>query len=631
GADAAQGEEVSLPPDDVKRYRVSAQGAPARGASRPLVTIVQFSDYECPFCAHAERALDRLVERYPNEVRVVFRHLPLVRMHPDALPAAEAAMEARAQGGDEAFWRMHRLLFANQQALSDEHLIRYAESIGLDVDRFRNALFGGEHRTRIRGDILLARKLGVTGTPVSFVNGRKVTGAKPFAAMEALVRQEIALARERMEEGVPREELYPTLMQQAREEPERSEPPRLVRDPQAVYRVPVDGAPSRGSDGALVTVVELGDFQSPRSKRLQPWLARLLEEHEGDVRVVWMNVPLPFHQQAMTAAETALEAQQQGGDESFWRMHEALFERQRDLSRETILAAAREVGLDATELERALEEREHRETVRSHMLLAQRLGADDASTLFVNGRMLRSPSSYDAIRELVAEERARARAEVESGVPRRHLYRRIVKEGATEPQYVDRHEVEPETSPEPATYELAVPQDAPSRGADGARLVVQVFGDFQCPFCAQLAPRLERLLEEHEEDLRIAWRHYPLPNHEHAALAAEAAVEVHAQGGDRAFWAYHDALFRHQRRLERDALVHWARGLRRFDLDLDRLRRALDDGRHRERVQRDVEAVHEAGMRIGTPAMLVGDRLLMGARSYEELEAAVQAELEASQ
>jgi protein-disulfide isomerase len=160
------------------------------GKKTALVTIVEFGDFECPFCGIAEPVVRELVGEFGDELRFVFRHLPLSDVHPHAQLAAEAAEAAGAQG---AFWPMHDLLFEHQNALEPQDLVRYAEELGLDGDRFRDDLRRRAYAPRVAEDVDDADASGASGTPTFFVNGRRHQGAYDIATLSAAVRA----ARER--------------------------------------------------------------------------------------------------------------------------------------------------------------------------------------------------------------------------------------------------------------------------------------------------------------------------------------------------------------------------------------------------------------------------------------------------
>jgi protein-disulfide isomerase len=149
------------------------------------VTLLEYGDFECPYCGRAEAIVRELLAESGNDLRYVFRHLPLNDVHLHAQTAAEASEAAAAQG---AFWEMHDLLFAHQDALTTPDLVRYAADLGLDVERFAEELRGGEHTTRVELDVESADASGVSGTPTFFVNGRRHHGAYDIATLTATVK-----------------------------------------------------------------------------------------------------------------------------------------------------------------------------------------------------------------------------------------------------------------------------------------------------------------------------------------------------------------------------------------------------------------------------------------------------------
>ncbi|HTP24747.1 MAG TPA: thioredoxin domain-containing protein [Anaeromyxobacteraceae bacterium] len=164
---------------------------PIQGKAKAPVTVVIFSDFQCPFCGRAVPAVKAIESAYPNEVRVAFKHFPLP-FHPNAMPAALAAEAARAQGGAAKFWAMHDKLFGNQQALSDSTYEQYARELGLNLTRFRQDLADPQLRARVEQDTALAQKVGVNGTPTFVVNGERVVGSD---GLRAAVDKQLALAR----------------------------------------------------------------------------------------------------------------------------------------------------------------------------------------------------------------------------------------------------------------------------------------------------------------------------------------------------------------------------------------------------------------------------------------------------
>jgi protein-disulfide isomerase len=182
-----------------------------RGAAEPLVTIVEFSDFQCPFCGQFADTLHELERSYPEDVRVVFKQFPLP-MHPDAPLAAMAAIAAQQQG---KFWAMHDIMFKNRTALKRDALLGHAKKIGLDVAAFEAALDDPETKHRLELEQMLGRQLGVRGTPSFFINGRFHSGALDPAALGEIVEEERAFAKTLIEAGAERPAVYAHMMRAA--------------------------------------------------------------------------------------------------------------------------------------------------------------------------------------------------------------------------------------------------------------------------------------------------------------------------------------------------------------------------------------------------------------------------------
>ncbi|MEA2157881.1 MAG: hypothetical protein QOD66_261 [Solirubrobacteraceae bacterium] len=156
-----------------------------RGPDGATVTLVEYGDFECPYCGQAESAIREVLGKFGDELRYVWRHLPLNDVHPRAQLAAEAAEAAAAQG---RFWEMHDLLLARQEELTARDIGDYAEQLGLDVDRFWDEVRRHQYSGRVAEDVATADSSGVSGTPSFFINGRRYQGAYDSGTLEAVVR-----------------------------------------------------------------------------------------------------------------------------------------------------------------------------------------------------------------------------------------------------------------------------------------------------------------------------------------------------------------------------------------------------------------------------------------------------------
>ena len=173
----------------VQRLQVSADDDPAWGNADAPVTIVEFSDFQCAYCRiFYQTTMVTLLERYPKQVRFVYRDFPLASIHPQATLAAEAAQCAHAQG---RFWEFHNALFANTNRLAPDLYQTLAISMGMDKERFATCLTSREFSQEVEKDFNAARVLGVTGTPTFFVNGIPLVGAQPLEAFVEVIEREL--------------------------------------------------------------------------------------------------------------------------------------------------------------------------------------------------------------------------------------------------------------------------------------------------------------------------------------------------------------------------------------------------------------------------------------------------------
>lgn len=172
------------------RYEVAiAEHDPSRGPADAPITIVEFSEYQCPFCARVNPTLKALEQKYAGKIRLVFKDFPL-QNHAQAPKAAEAAHCAGDQG---KYWELHDRLFANQQQLQVPELKKHAAAVGLDQAVFDQCLDSGKHTANVQADVVLGGQMGVSSTPTVYINGRVVTGAQPQSVFEGIIVEELAL------------------------------------------------------------------------------------------------------------------------------------------------------------------------------------------------------------------------------------------------------------------------------------------------------------------------------------------------------------------------------------------------------------------------------------------------------
>lgn len=175
---------------EVKRYPVEVDDDPVLGAADAPITIIEFSDYQCPFCKRwFDQVYFQLLETYGDQIRLVFRDLPLTNIHPEAQPAAEAANCAHEQG---AFWDYHDRLFGAEEGLSSQAYLSYASQAGLDMARFEQCVAERRYQAEVEADLAYAVNLGVNSTPTFFINGIPIIGAQGFEVFQYVIDKELA-------------------------------------------------------------------------------------------------------------------------------------------------------------------------------------------------------------------------------------------------------------------------------------------------------------------------------------------------------------------------------------------------------------------------------------------------------
>lgn len=579
-----------------------AANDPTWGSRNAPVTIVEFAEFQCPFCSKLEPTLQQIRDTYgPETVRFVWKHNPLA-FHPNARPAAEAAAGVFALGGSAAFWQFHDTAFKNQTVLSPESYASWARDAGVDGASFDRGMAAHAWAAKVDADQALAKRLSAVGTPASFVNGVSITGSQPFDKWKVLIDAELAKAQALLASGTPRDRVYlASAAANFTAHPPAPEEPRAKEDTTTVHTVPVGHGPVRGNAKALVTIIEFGDFECPYSKRAEATLDELRATYGDKVRLIWRDQPLAFHPRAEPAAELAQEARAEGGDAVFWKAHDALFASQPKLADSDLDAVALALGLHEDKVHRAIETHTYRAKIEADQELAEDFAAAGTPHFFVNGRRFVGAQSLDKWKAIVDEEIRHAETLLAAGVSESNLYDALIKGG--------------QGPAEPAVRIVALPSGAPVKGSAGARVVIQEFGDFQCPFTKRVEDTLKEVLQRNGANVELVWRNLPLKMHPDAELAAEAAMEVYKQKGALGFWRMHDMLFINQASggkpgLQRDDLDRYAQQL---GLDMAKWNAALDGGTHRDAVLADIKAAEDAGI-TGTPAFSIGGYDLGGAQ-----------------
>ncbi len=366
--------------------RVPLDGLPFLGDARAKLTAVMFIDYECPYSAHANDTLAELRAKYGADLRVAFANRPLP-MHAHARDAALAALAAAEQGH---FAELHARLFAATPK-GEEAIVAAARDAGLDMPRWEAARRGEAMHAALMRVEATAQALEVTGTPTTFVDGRRIGGAQSASTFAAAIDADLVKATALLAAGEPREGLYARLVKEAPTAPPEVEAPCVAKgdgdkalDTEVKF-VRTEGAPVRGQDDAKVSVVVFTDFQCPFCARLEDRLRDLQTLYPDKVKVLYKANPLPMHANGRLAAKAAAAAQAQG---KFWPMHDAMFAHQTALDRAGLESYAAAAGLDMDRFHKDMDDAATSARVSGDAKDGEALGVTGTPTLFVNGRRL---------------------------------------------------------------------------------------------------------------------------------------------------------------------------------------------------------------------------------------------------
>jgi protein-disulfide isomerase len=409
-------EPADEPEEDLSIWKMPIKGAPVLGAKDALVTIVEFFDYQCPYCRRVEGTMAELLTRYPKDLRIVLRQNPLP-FHMRALPAANLALEARAEKGDAGFLDANRALFSDTRSkLEDADLLAIGKDLKLDEKRVQSAITGNTHAAEIEADADLATDFKASGTPYFFINGLRLSGAQPIENFVTAIDAQLKVASSLVAAGTPRASVYDEIMKRAKE-PDAPE--------QKTMPAPTAENPTRGPLNAPIVIHEFADFQCPFCGRVETTLSELEKAFPGKLRWVWHDYPLPFHEHARPAALVAREARAEKGDAAFWKIHDLMFKDQGldgALSAEMFAKYASQLQLDPARLASAQSDGHFDAVLEDDQKLAQSAGINGTPAFVINGYYLSGAQPLSAFKRIVryALAHAQTKAPAKLAVPAKH-------------------------------------------------------------------------------------------------------------------------------------------------------------------------------------------------------------------
>ena len=346
--------------------------APVRGQPQAPITIIEFSDLQCPFCARVTPTLQELMKQYPDQVRWVFKNFPL-DFHADSPLAHAAALAAGRQG---KFWEMHDLIFANQHTLKRDNLLAEARSLNLDMDRFTADLDSADVKRQLEADKKEGQELGVNGTPAFFINGKSFSGAMPMEQFQAAINNALVAL------GKPAVPVAPAVQSAT-----------VQKEPEISF----------GSPDSPITLAWFSDLQSGLSSQATLLVRKLIDSHPGQIRLVFKNRPLEIHPGAMLLHEAAMAANAQG---KFWQMHDLIIANPQKASRQDMLAYAKRIGLDADRFQKDLDSEKYRSLIEADLQEAQRRAVLGSPVFFLNSARVDGLQNEKLYKDIIEDQLA---------------------------------------------------------------------------------------------------------------------------------------------------------------------------------------------------------------------------------
>jgi len=436
--------------------------------SKAPVTIIEFFDYQCPFCLKTNPALEEAIKKHPGKVRLVLKNLPL-SIHPDSALAHQAALAAGEQG---RFWEMHDLLFANQSKIKLPDLLLYAQQLHLDVPRFRKELESGRFRHVLDDDRAMARGLGISSTPSFFINGHSFVGQQNAFRLNAALDEALNPASS------------------------AAVAVTTAAAPVLIGNVDLSRAPVRGQAQAPVTIIEFSDLQCPFCASVTPTLRELMKQYPDQVRWVFKSFPLDFHADSPLAHAAALAAERQG---KFWEMHDLIFANQRNLKRDNLLAEAHSLNLDIAKFTADLDSGDVKQQLEADKKEGEGLGVNGTPAFFINGK------SFSGAMPIEQFQAAINNALVALGKPAVPVISPAESAGVRK---------EPEIS----------------FGSIDSPITLSWFSDLQSGLSPKATLLVRKLIDSHPGQIRLVFKNRPLEIHPGAMLLHEAAMAANAQG-----------------------------------------------------------------------------------------------------
>ncbi len=584
------------------------------GAANAAVTIIEYSDFQCPFCQrHTIQTMPLIKEKFidTGRLRYEFRDFPIASLHPLAYRLHEAAYCAGDSAGESAYWLAHELFFSqpdqfkiNSLAEMDTVIVSKFATVGLpDVSA---CLLDNRFAEKVQENVARGSAAGVTGTPAFFIGEYQISGAQPYAVFADAI---VAAEEGRLAELIDRATQPPAVPAQV----------AALPTPTKVEPRPATGL---GDPEAAVTIVEFSDYQCPFCKRhaleTMPQIKQLIDE--GRVYYEFKDFPIPsLHPLAHLLHEAALCVQDSAGTDAFWSAHNLFFERS-DLFQQDSAAAMdsaiatglAEVNLWDADIESCYANRDFADEVNANGAEGRRLGLSGTPSFFIDGYLLVGALPFETFAAAI----------------------QLAEEGGLAEALRPQAQPEPQNPTPTEPQEVSLNGDEPEKGAVDAPVTIIEFSSYQCPFCKRHFDQTMPLIQPYIANgtVRYIFKDFPLPNQPQAFKVHEAAHCGREQGGDDGYWAIHDIMFVNQSVWSRSPMGEHVDVIKELVrtadfVDGEAFDNCLDSDQFVDRVNRDLQEGTALNVR-GTPSFFLNGNFISGAQPFEVFKQAIELALQ---
>ncbi len=599
--ESAQKEEI---------YNVDLGSAVFRGPEDAPVTVVNFSDFQCPFSKRSVDLMEGLLKKYNGKVRYVFKHFPL-SFHKWAKPASYAAIAAQNQG---KFWEYYAKVYTDVKNINEEVLIGYAKELKLDMDKFNADRTSAETAAKVQADITQGSLFGVRGTPTLFINGIRIVGSNTAKIQETLIKQ-IAAGEQLKAKGV--KDPY-SKNGKTKFIPPKREAPAVSQD---VHKVVIPShAPVWGADDALVTVVLFDDFECPFCAKLYATYEQLKKDYEGRIRIAFVNLPLGFHKKAKDAAYAAMAAHKQG---KFWEVYSFLFTRQKEWNhvpdfKEWLESKKEELPVEWEQFKKDMESDAVKNIVENDIKAAGALSLRGTPASFVNGRFISGALPIESFKKVIDEELKKAEGK---GLKGDELYREIIKDGKPAVAKTNGNRAEKEDPNK--VYSVKLSGNEAAKGAKNPKVTIIEFSDFQCPYCSRAFATVEGVAGKYKNDVKIVYKNFPLGFHKEAKPAALFAHAVKRLYGDEKFFKLASILYAKQNEWKNSPEEKFAAYAKEIGADWTKVKAEAAKPETEKAVAEDINEANSQHLR-SVPAFFVNGKKVSGAKPAEFFESMIE-------